>query len=130
MTRLLVIPVCLVLALAGCGGDDEEEPASTPAAPAETQSSGGGGGGGGGGDSVTIKDFAFDPQDIKVSSGTEIEWTNEDSADHNVIFDGDTPKDIDNLEQGQSGTVTSDKAGSFSYVCTYHPGMEGTVEVQ
>ena len=139
MTRLAVIPVCLALIFAACGddGDGASEPASGPAPSAETPAPEGGGDGGGGdgaaaggAESVAIVDFEFDPKDLTVEAGTEVEWTNEDSADHNVIFDGDTPADVDNLEQGQSGSVTFDEAGTFDYVCSYHPGMEGSVEVQ
>jgi plastocyanin len=138
MKRLALIPVCLAFVFAACGddGDGASEPASGPAPSAETPAPEGDGGGastgGGGGDaqSVAIKDFEYAPKDLSVEAGTEVEWTNEDSADHNVIFDGDTPQDIENLEQDQSGTVTFEEAGTFDYVCSYHPGMEGSVEVQ
>jgi plastocyanin len=138
MTKLLALLVCLAFALAACGDENEEpsDAASGPAPSAETASPEEGDGGTGGGDtgsdgeSVSIVEFEFDPKDLTVKTGTQVVWTNEDSADHNVIFDGDKPKDIENLEQSESGTVTFDEAGDFAYVCSYHPGMEGSVTVE
>lgn len=123
--RLASLLLCsLALLAAGCGGDDEAEPAATPEPAAETAAPGG--------DGVvnTIKDFEFDPVETKVTAGGEVEWTNEDTANHNVIFDGDKAENIDNLRQGQSGKVTFADAGEYAYVCSYHPGMEGTVVVE
>ena len=138
MNKLLALPVCLILALAGCGeaNDDPSDAASGPEGSAETVApeEGGGSGAGGseaaGGEAVTIKDFEFDPEELTVPAGTEVEWTNQDSADHNVIFEGGEAKDIENLEQGQSGTVKFTKAGDYAYVCSYHPGMEASVTVE
>lgn len=122
MRRASLLLCTLALVAAGCGGD-EEEPSSTPAPAAEEA----------GGESATtntIEDFAFEPAENTVAVGDTVEWTNEDSADHNVIFDGDKAEDIENLRQDESGTVTFEEAGEFGYVCSYHPGMKGTVVVE
>ena len=79
---------------------------------------------------VTIEDFDFRPGELTVSVGDKVTWSNVDSSNHNVIFDGDAAENIDNLSQKQKGTVTFSKAGTFEYVCSYHPGMEGSVVVQ
>ena len=128
-TRLIpVLLACLLLALAGCGSDDDGGSSSgsgeTTAVPEES--------GGGASESVTntIKNFAYDPDPAVVKAGGTIKWTNEDSAAHNVIFDDKSVKSIDNLDQGQSGEVTFEQPGTYPYVCSYHSGMEGTVEVQ
>ena len=34
------------------------------------------------------------------------------------------------MDAGQSGSHTFDTAGTFSYICTPHPNMKGTVVVQ
>ena len=34
------------------------------------------------------------------------------------------------MDAGQSGSHTFDTAGTFSYICTPHPNMKGTVIVQ
>jgi plastocyanin len=125
----LALFACLLLAVGGCGSDDEtggggggsEPAASSPSADDAAASK-----------SVknTIKSFAYDPDPATVKAGGTITWTNEDSAAHNVIFDDKSVESIDNLDQGESGKVTFDKAGTYPYVCSYHSGMEGTVEVQ
>jgi plastocyanin len=119
----------LLLALAGCGGSDESDSGSSSSStPAPATDSGGGSAAKAA--KATIKDFTFDPETATVKAGGTITWTNEDSANHNVVFDDKSVKGIDNLRQNQSGEVTFDKAGSFSYVCSYHPGMKGTVTVE
>jgi LPXTG-motif cell wall-anchored protein len=75
---------------------------------------------------VTIQNFAFSPASISVSVGDTVTWTNRDDAPHNAVGTGvKTPT----LDKGQSGSATFSKAGSFSYICTIHPSMKGTVEV-
>jgi plastocyanin len=131
--KLAPILLCTaLLAVAGCGGSDESDSSSESTSTPAPATGSGGGGGGAATKSVTatIKDFNFEPKAATVAAGGTITWTNEDSANHNVVFDDKSVKGISNLRQDQSGEVTFDKAGSYDYVCSYHPGMEGTVEVQ
>ena len=127
MRRAVLAAVSLVL-LAGCGGEDEAgggappaaaSPAATPEPEASGQST-----------AVAIEDFTFTPEEITVSSGEEVAWANADAANHNVVFDDDAQKGITNLREGQEDSVKFSKTGSFSYVCSYHPGMKGTVVVE
>ncbi len=119
--RLLAGVFALSLVLAACGGDDDGG-----------DETGGGGetaetGGGGGGTSITIADFAFDPNTISVSGPTEVTITNEDSAAHTfTLDDGSVDQEI---AGGESATVTVDVAESTGFVCRFHPQMTGTVEV-
>ncbi len=119
-----VLMISALLFVAGCGGDDESEggapPPSSPAA-VETQAPEQASGGDSGATAVEIKDFDFQPGDLTVKAGDEVTWTNVDSANHNVIFDGDAAENIDNLRQDQKGSVTFEQAGTFKYVCSYHP---------
>jgi plastocyanin len=113
----------LALALAGCGGGDD----------------GGKSGGGGGGGSaaapaaakVDIKDFKFVPDPIRVRAGGSVTWTNSDSAPHTAETDGSKPSAFDTgtLKQGDSKKVAFAKAGKFTYFCSFHRFMTGTVEV-
>ena len=53
------------------------------------------------------------------------------SIPHNVIFAAGvagTPANIDILAN-TTVSRTFNTAGSFSYVCTVHPGMQGTITV-
>lgn len=78
---------------------------------------------------VTINNFAFSPKDIVVSSGTMITWTNNDSVAHSATAD-DNSFDTGVLSTNQSKSVTFSKTGKFSYHCSIHPNMMGTVTVQ
>lgn len=128
MRALLVLPLVLVLAAAGCGSDDNgdtsssadrgQSSTSTPATPS----------GGVSADAVDIKGYAFNPKDATVKVGQKITWTNEDSVEHNVIADDGTFKSKD-LEQGDTFEYTAKKAGTFTYICTYHPQMKATLTV-
>lgn len=130
MRMLLTLPLA-ALAFAGCGSESNTNTAgggasappaaSTPAAsePASKPASGP--------QEVRIADFKFVPATLEVPVGTRITWTNEDDAPHNAIGPGLKTKD---LRKGQSDTVTLTKPGTYSYVCTFHPFMKGTVIVR
>lgn len=76
---------------------------------------------------VTIQNFAFNPSSLTVPVGTTVIWTNQDTAPHTItadIFKSNT------LQPGDSFSHTFNQAGSFSYHCSIHPFMTGTVTVQ
>jgi plastocyanin len=77
---------------------------------------------------VEIKGFAFNPPMIEVSTGTTVTWTNQDTAPHTATAE-DGSFDTGRLNNGQSGSVTFDQPGTFTYICTFHPNMKGTVVV-
>lgn len=78
--------------------------------------------------SVAIKGFAFKPGTITVKAGATVVWTNNDSVDHNVTFDGNA---IASLDLGTNDTFSHTFAtpGTYHYICTIHPFMHGTVIV-
>jgi plastocyanin len=80
------------------------------------------------GSAVEIKGFAFNPATITVPAGTTVTWTNQDSAPHTATAD-DTSFDTGRLDPGKSGSVTFDKPGTYTYTCTFHPNMKGTIVV-
>jgi plastocyanin len=77
---------------------------------------------------VTIQNFAFQPDPIKIAVGSSITWTNRDSVGHTASA-SDNSFDTNILNTGQSATITFNTAGTFPYICTVHPFMKGTVEV-
>ncbi|HSX05799.1 MAG TPA: cupredoxin domain-containing protein [Candidatus Saccharimonadales bacterium] len=83
--------------------------------------------------SVTIQDFAFSPAHITVKKGTTVIWTNRDSTAHTVTQDSSStggPKlDSQDLVQGDLYEATFTTAGTFTYHCSIHPNMTGTVTV-
>ncbi len=78
---------------------------------------------------VTIQNFAFSPKTITIKKGQSITWTNEDSAGHSATAD-DNSWDTGVLPQGQSKSLPFTKTGTFTYHCSVHPDMHGTVIVQ
>ena len=142
MSRLLALLLaCLALAAvaAGCGGGDDDNgdggggggnaPAEEPAAP-KTEDDGGGSGGTGPGTRVTMKDIKFHPGSVTIKPGGKVTWTNEDSVGHDVTgddFESGSPGGIDG---GSTFSHTFNKPGTYHYVCSVHPGMEGTVKVK
>jgi plastocyanin len=106
--------------LAACGGyGDDPAPATAPAAKAPAS----------GGTAVSVQDNTFDPGTIKVKVGDTVEWTNEGGIAHTVTATGGADFDSGSLAPGDTFSFTADKAGTISYVCTFHPGMQGTIEV-
>jgi len=78
--------------------------------------------------SVTITNFAFSPQLIKVPPGTEVTWTNKDADAHTVTFDADGTGS-QAFQNGESYRHRFTTAGTFSYHCSIHPYMVGEVIV-
>ena len=79
---------------------------------------------------VNTSSPGYFPQQIVVVIGVNntVTWINNDNMPHTVtstngIFDSG------NLEAGQSFTYTFTKPGTYSYVCSYHSWMKGTVIV-
>lgn len=128
MTRksiAILITVAFAAALlAACGGSSNSSDSTTASTSAgSTQSSGGGG------DSVSIKDFKYGPPSLSVNKGTMVTFTNQDSTEHTATA-SDGAFDTGSIGQGQEKSVTLEDAGTFSYVCTFHPFMRGTITVK
>jgi plastocyanin len=78
-------------------------------------------------DAVAAVDNEFEPAANQVAVGDTVTWTNEGEEQHNVIFEDGEESDL--MDTGDTYERTFDEAGEFPYVCTLHPGMEGTVTV-
>ena len=73
------------------------------------------------------------PESVQIDAGTEVTWTNEDSAPHTATADDDARResfDTKVLKQDASGAVTFDEPGTYAYICDLHPFMKGTVVVR
>jgi len=86
------------------------------------------------GDTVLISDFLYKAEQLTVAVGTEVTFTNEDSAPHTATS-GQSPAsdgvfDTGTLKKGQSKRVKLTKAGTFAYYCAIHPFMKATVTVK
>ena len=82
-------------------------------------------------------DLVFDPTEISVPSGATVRLTfvNEsDSVPHNLTFSDSGPIDAATatiVQPGAEETIefTAPEPGEYTFVCTLHPGMEGTLVV-
>ncbi len=90
----------------------------------------------GNGSSVTIVSgatalttTAYSPNPITIARGGSVTWVNRDSMSHTATSDTGA-WDSGLMGPGASFTQTFQNSGSFSYHCTIHPGMIGTVTVQ
>ncbi len=118
----LLIAGALILS-AACGGDEEPtatlEPAATSVQGATTASE--------------IVNFTL--EDLTVTVGTTVNWTNGDRAEHTVT--AGTPGNIapdfrsSRLNTGEAFSHKFSTAGVFQYFCEVHPSsMRATITVQ
>ena len=75
---------------------------------------------------VSMGENFFSPRTVTVARGGTVTTSNDGRIDHDWVGPF---WDSDNMEPGDTFTVTFPNAGSFDYVCTYHGGMTGTVTV-
>ncbi len=87
--------------------------------------------------------LAFDPKSVTVTKGQTVTWVGGDNISHILVqgsyevgADGLRTKESDdkafNLtlnRKGQRVTHTYSTSGTFTYFCTIHKGMNGTVVV-
>jgi plastocyanin len=76
--------------------------------------------------SVSIKNFAFNPSPLTVKAGATVTWTNNDSAAHQIrsnIFNSVV------LSPGDTFQFTFYNAGEYDYSCSIHPAMLGKIIV-
>ena len=73
---------------------------------------------------------SYNPSPVTMSVGQTIAWHNADSIAHTATGDGGG-FDTGNVGAGAtSKAIMMNTAGTFTYHCTIHPGMVGTVTVQ
>jgi plastocyanin len=81
-----------------------------------------------GANDVFIQGMAFSPSTITVTAGTAVTWTNKDAVTHNVTSNP-ALFSSGGLVQGATYSFTFATPGTYSYKCTIHPSMTGTVIV-
>lgn len=111
MNKLLLLPIMAVILVAGCvsqlGGGTTKGTAST----------------------IEIKGYAFDPSTITIARGTTVIWTNLDPTTHTVTSDSGSELDSGVITSGQNYSHTFNTAGTFTYHCSIHINMKGTIIV-
>lgn len=75
---------------------------------------------------ITMPDLSFAPGTASARAGQPVTWHNNSHVTHNVKGRGFFSRVI---EPGSTYRHTFATAGRYAYVCTFHPGMRGTIVV-
>jgi plastocyanin len=135
---LYLAVVALLLIAAGCGGSsgsDAAKPAAPGAAapalaapapatkPAEAAASAKP-------IEVAVKDNVFAPATIHAKVGQKITWNMAGQVAHTVTATEGAKFDSGALQPGDSFSYVTKKAGTISYLCSFHQGMTGQIVVE
>jgi plastocyanin len=117
---ILALAALLVFSTLSCGGDDDN-----PAGP-----------GGGTNPDVTINILgqngsnSYSPSPDTVTVGQTVAWNNSNGTLHTATANNSS-FNTGNVSAGsRSGLITMNTPGTFSYHCTIHPTMTGTLVVK
>jgi uncharacterized protein (TIGR03118 family) len=78
---------------------------------------------------VNISNFAFAPPTLTIAAGTQVTWTNQDTAAHNVVADNGS-FGSSGLQLNQKFSQSFSTPGTYPYRCSIHPFMQGKIVVQ
>jgi len=79
---------------------------------------------------IEIKDFMFNPSTITVKSGETVTWINHDEEPHTVVSVEKQFKKSSALDTNDEFTITAGAPGTYTYFCSVHPKMTGTIVVE
>ena len=77
---------------------------------------------------VVIDAVHYEPESITVKRGETVVWINKDPFPHTVTARG--AFDSKEIPAGKSWRYTPRNAGQYPYICTLHPTMKGTLNVE
>ena len=78
---------------------------------------------------VMIDNFVFNPERLTVKAGTTVIWTNRDDIPHTVVAKAREFKSKV-MDTDESFSFTFPAPGEYSYFCSLHPHMTGTILVE
>lgn len=78
--------------------------------------------------SVKIVNYKFVPPVLTIKVGSRVTWGNKDGTAHTATADKGS-FDTGTLNKGQRMTITFHKPGTFTYHCSFHAFMTGTIKV-
>jgi plastocyanin len=78
---------------------------------------------------VKIDNFAFTPATLTIPAGAEVTWVNKDEIAHTVVDNGKAFKSK-TLNPDEKFSFILATPGTYSYICSIHPMMKGTIVVQ
>jgi cytochrome c oxidase subunit II len=76
-------------------------------------------------------ELKFVPASATAKVGDVIQWKNQGTALHNVVFDNQAVPSSDPMNQGDTFEIKFTQAGTYTYVCKFHEAqnMRGTITV-
>ena len=77
---------------------------------------------------LVLSTTAYNPNPVTVSAGSTVTWTNNDSTTHTATSDGGVFNGT--LATGAQFSFMFANKGTFTYHCSIHPNMVGTITVQ
>lgn len=128
MRRALAVLVVLtaVLGLAACGSSKPKTEAPPPPTDMRGKTE----------VEIPANGNQFHPASIIIDAGTKVTWRNADAVAHNVkktadAVDFGAPFGVDSDKFGPGATYvfTFKKVGNYTYTCTIHSLMNGSVKV-
>jgi plastocyanin len=123
--RILFLLTACALAAAGCSKSDYSSPSSPSSQPI------------GAGTNVVLvangtalsnQGPGYAPTPVTVAAGTTVTFGNNDAYMHTSVADGGAWNMT--LDPGKTGTVTLATPGTYTYHCSIHGFMKGTIVVQ
>ena len=78
---------------------------------------------------VRISQYRFAPRELTVPRGAVVRWVNDDDEPHTVTSDGGAFASS-GLDTHEQFTFTFTAPGTYSYFCSVHPHMTGTIVVK
>ena len=77
---------------------------------------------------VVIDGVRYSPATLTVKRGDTVTWVNKDPFPHTVTAKG--AFDSKDIAAGAKWKYVARKAGTYDYICTYHPNMKGVLKVE
>ena len=77
---------------------------------------------------IKIEGMRFALPTVSVNRGDTVTWRNNDVVPHTATSEGHF--DSGAIAPGKTFSKKMDRPGAYDYICTYHPGMKGRIEVK
>ena len=117
---LVIVVIGAAILVSACGSDSPSPTAPGPSTAADV--------------TVTIQannaSNSYAPNPVSMRVGQTIAWRNADSITHTATQDNGGFNTGSVSAGATSAATMMNAAGTFTYHCTIHPGMVGTVTVQ
>ena len=78
---------------------------------------------------IAIRNFSFQPATLTVAAGSKVTWINRDEEPHLVVSAGAQFPASPALDTDDGYATVFAKPGTYSYFCSIHPHMVGTIVV-